>query len=172
MHDPADAEFETLLADWTHDAPPRSRHLDAAILYAAHRGYKPGDPMPLEPGEPVPGCGCPVCTGIPADSPARTPPRRSRQRTTSRRLDVDAARAVPLLDVAKRLGLEPTRPFARSRDWLARCPLHDDRRPSLRLNPTRGVWYCHPCGEGGDGLRLVERVRGCDFADAVRELAA
>jgi hypothetical protein len=151
-------------------ATPRSRHLDAAILYAFYCGYKPGDAMPLRDDEPVPGCGCELCTGIPADSPARTPPRRSRQHL-SRRLDVDAARAVPLLDVARALGLEPVQPYPRSRDWLVRCPLHDDSRPSLRLDPVKGLWHCFPCGEGGDGLRLVERVRGCDFAAAVRELA-
>jgi DNA primase len=33
------------------------------------------------------------------------------------------------------------------------------------------LWHCFPCGEGGDGIRLVERVRGVTFAAAVLELA-
>ena len=58
------------------------------------------------------------------------------------------------------------------RTAVALCPLHDDHRPSLVLHLERGLWYCHACGEGGDGVRLVERVRGTKFADAVREVAA
>ena len=47
----------------------------------------------------------------------------------------------------------------------ARCPLHDDRNPSLSIHPTRG-WKCFgPCGKGKLtalaarlGIRLVEAV--------------
>ncbi len=138
------------------------------IDHAFHRDHRPGDPPPLAESEPVPGCGCPECTGVAADNPAR----RTRRRTTrpDRPLPVEDARAVPILDVAGRLGLgEPVR---RGREWAVLCPLHDDTRPSLTLDVDRGLWYCFPCAEGGDVIELVQRVRGCSFAEAVRELAA
>jgi putative DNA primase/helicase len=31
-----------------------------------------------------------------------------------------------------------------------------------------GRWYCRGCSEGGDGVRLVERVKGVDFREAAR----
>src|SRR4051794_32027880 len=68
--------------------------------------------------------------------------RRSRTRRTisSRRdpLPVEAARAVRLGLVAERLGLELRR---RGHELVARCPFHDDTRPSLRLNAQFGLWY-------------------------------
>ncbi len=147
---------------------PLSGHTRLEIAHAVHRGHWPGDTPPLAEGEPVPGCGCPECTGVAADNPAR----RTRRRTTrpNRPLPVEDARAVSILDVAGRLGLgEPVR---RGRECAVLCPLHDDTRPSLTLDVDRGLWYCFACSEGGDGIELWQRVRSCSFAEAVRELAA
>lgn len=48
--------------------------------------------------------------------------------------------------------LEPDRPITRY--GYARCPLHEEKIPSLKLydTPADG-WYCWGCGRGGD---LVE----------------
>ena len=82
----------------------------------------------------------------------------------------DQARAVTLFEVVQRLGLG--HPVRKGKEFVVPCPLHHDRSPSLQLNPTRQVWYCHPCGTGGDALQLLMRVRRIEFAEAVRELAA
>ena len=142
-----------------------SEHVRLEIANAVHRGHRPGDPPPLDDGEPVPGCGCPRCTGVAVDDPARA--RRPR---SDRRLPVEEARAVSILDVARLLGLgEPVR---RGSEYLVRCPLHDDERPSLTISPDRNVWYCFPCGMGGDGIELYRLATGLPFSDVVRELAA
>lgn len=94
--------------------------------------------------------------------------RRHRPGLDRSRLSVEEARAVPLADVVGRLGLgEPTGRWGEPRIL---CPLHDDSTPSLRLNLSDGLWYCDPCGIGGDGIELWRRVRGVSFPDAVREL--
>jgi hypothetical protein len=38
----------------------------------------------------------------------------------------------------------------------ARCPLHEDRKPSFtaRLNSETWEWFCHPCGVGGTIIEL------------------
>jgi DNA primase len=74
------------------------------------------------------------------------------------------------LEVVERLGLGPTRKVGR--EYLVCCPLHADADPSLRLDAAKGLWYCDPCGEGGDGIRLVMAVRGVSFPDAVRALVS
>ncbi len=145
-----------------------SPHIALEVANAVHLGHRPGDALPLALGDPVPACGCPSCTGVSADDPAR----RTRRRTyrQDRPLPVEDARALSILDVAGRLGLgEPAR---RGREWAVLCPLHDDTQPSLTLDLDRSLWYCFGCSEGGDGIELVQRVRNCSFAEAVRELAA
>jgi hypothetical protein len=84
-------------------------------------------------------------------------------------LPVEAARAVPIGDVFKRYGFDLRRAGG---NLVARCPFHEDRRPSLRVSPGKGLWHCFPCGAGGDGIALVMRLRGLDFTGAVRELAS
>ena len=144
-----------------------SDHLALEIATAFRRG------LPLAVGAPVPGCMCPSCTGIPDDVPAwtlRTPAyAREMERWASWDARVDQARGVPLLEVVRFLGLGD--PVKRGKELAVRCPLHEDRHPSLRLTPGKGMWFCHPCGEGGDGLRLFMRVRHIEFAEAVKELA-
>ena len=45
-----------------------------------------------------------------------------------------------------------------------RCPLHDDRSPSLRLKTSTLVWYCDPCSRGGGVWDLSRAVLGEDEA--------
>ncbi len=82
----------------------------------------------------------------------------------------EVARAVPLLQVVHRLGLGT--PAKRGKELAVCCPLHKDDDPSLRLNPTKQLWYCDPCGIGGDGIMLYMKARRLGFAEAVRELVA
>ena len=83
-------------------------------------------------------------------------------------LPVETARAIPLSRVLARIGIAITNRGPRA---VGLCPLHEDNHPSLMLDLDRGLWYCFPCGEGGDGIQLVRRVWGLPFADAVREIA-
>ena len=39
----------------------------------------------------------------------------------------------------------------------ARCPFHEDKTPSLAVNRTSGLWYCHGCAEGGTARQFAER---------------
>jgi hypothetical protein len=152
---------------------PRSRrsglpdHLDLAIAHAFHVGYKPGDPMPLGDDDPVPGCNCEHCTGL-APRPILAPARESFRAERFETLDVDGARAVPMLDVAEHLGIRELKRNGKS--YRGPCPIHQGDGPNFSVNPERGLFHCFVCGEGGDAIRLVERVRGCSFPEAVREL--
>ena len=76
--------------------------------------------------------------------------------------------------------LEPDRPI--SRYGYARCPLHEEQIPSLKLydRPEEG-WYCWGCGRGGDLIEYAawrrhgRPARGLDraaFSALVAELTA
>lgn len=51
------------------------------------------------------------------------------------------------------------------------CPFHDERSPSFHVTPSRGMWYCFGCGEGGDLLSFVQKIDHLTFTEAVEKLA-
>lgn len=145
--------------EWARDnRGGATEHTRLEVAAAVHQG------RPLEPGEPVPGCPCPECTGVSADDPARAPRRRTYNERDP--LPVEAARSVPITEVTARFGIETDR-----HGW-ALCPFHEDRHPSFHVNEAKGAAFCNPCGASWDGIALVMELRGLDFAEAVKELAA
>jgi putative DNA primase/helicase len=52
-----------------------------------------------------------------------------------------------------------------------RCPWHEDKAPSLRINPSKGVWHCDPCDIGGDVFAFVQRWHQSEFPEALAWLA-
>lgn len=81
------------------------------------------------------------------------------------------------------------RPAGRN-ELVAGCPLpgHDDFTPSFKVNPKKGVAFCHGCGRGGDIIALagfffgltrffdklecVERLSGIDHTQIVTSIHA
>jgi DNA primase len=58
-------------------------------------------------------------------------------------------------------------------DASSPCSAHSTTtKIPLLLNPDEDLWFCFPCGEGGDGITLVMRVRGCGFTEAVQWINA
>jgi DNA primase len=61
------------------------------------------------------------------------------------------------------------------REFIARCPLHADKTPSLTIylhqREHAWKWRCFPCGKGGDALDLLV-LQGTSFPDAVRRLSS
>lgn len=55
--------------------------------------------------------------------------------------------------------------------FMAVCPFHQEKTPSLHVSPDKGMWYCHGCGEGGDVFGFIMRMEGVDFMGAMRHLA-
>ena len=58
------------------------------------------------------------------------------------------------------------------RQWVARCPLHGERTPSLSVSAEKGVYYCFGCLRSGDVITFVQEIEGLDFSGAVEMLAA
>ena len=57
------------------------------------------------------------------------------------------------------------------KELIGLCPFHDDRNPSLNIDPAKNVWSCKgACGEGGDVFLWVMRAEGVSFNHAVELL--
>ena len=57
------------------------------------------------------------------------------------------------------------------RGFVAVCPFHDDRRPSLQINPDRQTWKCWVCDIGGDIFSFIMKRENVSFPEALRMLA-
>src|SRR5215203_1912087 len=56
------------------------------------------------------------------------------------------------------------------KDWLGRCPLHDDAEASLVVSPAKNLWHCFGCQIGGGPIDWVMKLRGVSFRHAVELL--
>lgn len=47
------------------------------------------------------------------------------------------------------------------------CPFHDEKTSSFFVTPSRGMYKCFGCGEGGDAIRFIEKFERVDFKEAL-----
>ncbi len=62
------------------------------------------------------------------------------------------------------------RPCGRG-EFVGLCPFHVETHPSFFLNVEHGRFFCFGCAAGGDVYRFLEILCGCDFREAVRQVA-
>ena len=84
------------------------------------------------------------------------------------RLNVEAARNYPLADLCEQLGIELRKT---GRLVWALCPLHSERNASFMGHLESNKWRCWGCGQYGDTIALLMKVRDVDFVEAVRFLS-
>ena len=51
------------------------------------------------------------------------------------------------------------------------CPFHNDKNPSLKIDPSRQSFHCFGCNASGDVFKFVQLTEDVNFPDAVRKLA-
>jgi DNA primase catalytic core len=77
-------------------------------------------------------------------------------------------REVSIQRLAEARGIKLTRS---GKELIGLCPFHDDRNPSLNIDPVANVWHCKgACGEGGDVFLWVMRAEGVSFHHALEML--
>jgi DNA primase catalytic core len=56
----------------------------------------------------------------------------------------------------------------RGKDYVGRCPFHEDKTPSFIVSSEKNLWNClGACGEGGDVIAFVQKQEGVSFRHAV-----
>jgi DNA primase catalytic core len=51
-------------------------------------------------------------------------------------------------------------------DLVGLCPFHEDKNPSLRATPGKGLWRCMSCGATGNVIQFVQKFDGVSFRHA------
>ncbi len=75
---------------------------------------------------------------------------------------------VDIVDVINaRLPLKKT-----GRNFVARCPFHDDKTPSFNVSPHKQFYHCFGCGVSGSAIGFLMEYDHLSFPEAVEALAA
>ena len=88
---------------------------------------------------------------------------KAREKVIDRLKRIEGAKSVPIQS------LYPLEKVKRgSHRWTACCPIHKEKTPSFVIYLDSNTWHCFgACGEGGDSISFIMKLRGCDFNEAL-----
>ncbi|TXE90091.1 DNA primase [Campylobacter volucris] len=56
--------------------------------------------------------------------------------------------------------------------YVCVCPFHDDKNPSMHINPIKGFYHCFACKAGGNVFKFVMDYEKLNFVEAVEKVAS
>jgi DNA primase len=74
---------------------------------------------------------------------------------------------VSLVRLVESQGYKPKR---QGRDYVIRCPFHEDNTPSLVISPANNLYHCFGCGAAGSVIDWTMKTQGLSFRHAVELL--
>ncbi len=59
----------------------------------------------------------------------------------------------------------------RGANYFGLCPFHNEKSPSFSVSPSKQMYYCFGCGEGGNVITFLMKYENETFQDALKKLA-
>ncbi len=89
--------------------------------------------------------------------------------------DVDLSREIvdrvrEAADIVEIIG-DHVRLRRRGRTHEGLCPFHEEKTPSFSVDPSKGLYYCFGCHQGGDIFKFLMQAERLSFPEAVERLA-
>lgn len=57
------------------------------------------------------------------------------------------------------------------KNYMAHCPFHEDRTPSLSVSEDKQLFHCFSCGRAGTIFTFLQEMEGYSFSEAVLKVA-
>ncbi len=57
------------------------------------------------------------------------------------------------------------------KDFIGLCPFHEEKTPSFSVSPSKQMYYCFGCGQGGNAITFLKQLNQQSFAEVVLDLA-
>jgi len=57
------------------------------------------------------------------------------------------------------------------RNYMGKCPFHNDKSPSMNVSREKGIFKCFACGVGGDTLTFLMKIENKSYGEIIRDLA-
>jgi DNA primase len=58
----------------------------------------------------------------------------------------------------------------RGSSYFGLCPFHNEKTPSFSVSPSKQLYHCFGCGEGGDIINFVMKYKNISFIEAVNRI--
>jgi DNA primase len=58
------------------------------------------------------------------------------------------------------------------KNFVALCPFHPDKHPSMTVSAEKNLFHCFACGAGGDIFKFLMKIENLSFPEAVEKIAA
>lgn len=55
-------------------------------------------------------------------------------------------------------------------NYMGLCPFHSEKTPSFSVSPSKEIFHCFGCGEGGDAISFLMKKENLDFIEAIKFL--
>ena len=59
----------------------------------------------------------------------------------------------------------------KGQNYWGLCPFHKEKTPSFSVNPSKGIYKCFSCGEGGDVISFLQKTQNKNFMEVIRDEA-
>lgn len=59
----------------------------------------------------------------------------------------------------------------KGRNYLAICPFHDDKNPSMSISPDRQIYKCFVCGAGGNVFTFLQKYLKISYIESIKKVA-
>jgi DNA primase len=81
---------------------------------------------------------------------------------------LETVKAIPISAVLESEGIRLKRV---GREYLTKCPWHNDTNPSLTINDDKNICFCFVCKGGSDAIAFIQQKLGLSFSEAVERIA-
>ena len=81
---------------------------------------------------------------------------------------IDAVKALPISEVLSAEGIALKKI---GREFLSKCPWHNDTNPSLTINDDKGLCFCFVCKGGSDAVSFLQQHFSLSFAETIQRIA-